>query len=84
MEEKQIGTVTHYYGKLSVGIIELADTLKVGDTIHVKGMHDDFTQKVESMQVEHDTVSEASKGAQVGIKVTSKVHPNDKVYKVSE
>ena len=84
MEEKTIGVVTHYFGKVSVGIIQLEDALKVGDTIHVKGAHDDFTQKIESMQVEHDVVQEAGKGDEVGIKVIQRVHPHDQVLKVIE
>jgi putative protease len=36
MQEKEIGKITHYYGHLSVGIIELSDTLKTGDSIHIK------------------------------------------------
>jgi putative protease len=83
MKEAQIGIVIHYYSNLSVGIIELSDTLKVGDTIHVKGAHDDFTQTVASMQIEHDSVLAAGKGQQAGIKVSGHVHPHDKVYKVS-
>lgn len=84
MEEKLIGKVTHYFGKVSVGIVELEDTLKTGDTIHIKGAHDDFTQEVKSMQIEHERVEEAGAGDVVGIKVNSRVHENDQVYKVSE
>jgi putative protease len=84
MEEKEIGVVTHYFGKISVGIIQLNDTLRVGDTIHIKGIHDDFTQIVESMQIEYKNIEEAKKGEMVGIKVIQKVHPKDKVYKVIE
>lgn len=84
MEEKEIGKVDHFFGKISVGIIELSDTLKVGDTIHVKGAHSDFTQTVDSMQVEHEVVEEAKSGDMVGIKVADRVHENDKVYKVLE
>ena len=82
MEEKEIGKVTHYYGNLSVGIIELTDALKLGETIHIKGHTSDFTQNVESMQVEHANVSEAKSGDVIGIKVTQKVHVGDKVLKV--
>ncbi len=82
MQEKQVGTVTHYYGHLSVGIIELQDVLKIGDTVHIKGHTDDFTEAVESMQIEHANVTEAKKGDVIGIKVTQKVHPHDKVYKI--
>lgn len=62
MEEKQVGVMTHYYGHINVGIIELSDALKVGDTIHVKGHATDFTQAVDSMQVEHAGVQEAKAG----------------------
>jgi putative protease len=83
MQEKEIGKITHYYGHLSVGIIELADALKVGDTIHIQGHSEDFTQAVDSMQIEHKSVSEAKAGDSIGIKVLNKVHPHDKVYKVT-
>ena len=83
MEEKEIGKITHYYSKLSVGLIELTDTLKVGDTIHVKGHSEDFTQQVASMRIEYQDIQEAAAGQTVGVKVDQKVHANDKVYKVS-
>ena len=83
MPEVEIGTITHYYGNISVAIIQLTDTLKVGDNVHIKGHSEDFTQQVSSMQVEHNDVQEAGKGQAVGIKVTQKAHPNDKVFKVT-
>ncbi len=82
MEEKEIGKITHYYGHLSVGIIELSDALKVGETIHIKGHSSDFSQVVDSMQVEHASVTFASPGDVIGIKITDKAHPHDKIYKV--
>jgi len=82
MQEKEIGMVTHYYGRLSVGIVELRDSLKIGDTVHIKGHTDDFTETVESMQIEHADVTEAKAGDLIGINVTQKVHTHDKVYKV--
>ncbi len=83
MEEKEVGKVTHYFGHVGVGIIALSDPLKVGDKIHIKGHACDFTQDVSSMQVEHVVVSEGKTGDAVGIKVTQKVHQNDKVYRVT-
>ncbi|MBM3253861.1 MAG: hypothetical protein FJZ16_06395, partial [Candidatus Omnitrophica bacterium] len=62
MEEREIGAITHYYGHLSVGIVELKDALKVGDSIHIKGHSSDVTQIVDSMQIEHANVQEAKKG----------------------
>lgn len=82
MTEKEIGTITHYFGHVSVGIIALKDTLKVGDKVRIKGHTTDFGQDVSSMQIEHAVVSEAKPGDNVGIKVSQKVHQNDKVYKV--
>jgi hypothetical protein len=83
MEEKKIGVITHYFGHISVGIIKLDAPLKVGDKIHIKGVHDDVAQSVDSMQIEHESVDSADKGAEVGIKVVEKVHPHDEVYLVA-
>lgn len=82
MEEKELGTVTHYFTKIGVGIIKLSDALKIGDTIHFKGHSSDFQQVVESMQVEHNNVQEAKAGDMVGLKVKEHVREHDLVYKV--
>lgn len=81
-KEKMIGVVIHYFGKISVGIIKLKSTLRVGDKIHIKGAHDDFTQIIKSMQVNHKDILQAKKGDEIGIKVPQAVHENDKVYKL--
>ena len=82
-QETLIGRITHYYSHLSVGIIELtAGELKVGDTIHIKGKHTDFTQSVDSIQIEHQNVPHAEKGKVVGIKVKEKVREHDQVFRV--
>lgn len=82
-EEKLIGKIAHYYGRINVGIIELSDALKAGETIHIKGHSSDFTQQISSMQIEHTVITEGKAGDMVGIKVDQKVHPNDEVYKVT-
>ena len=83
-KEKLIGKVTHYFNKISVAVVELEDTLKVGDVIHIKGATTDFTQEVESMQIEHKNVDTAKKGQAIGLKVSQPVRENDNVYKVIE
>ena len=83
MVEKEIGKISHYYDHLNVGIIELTDVLRVGEAIHIKGHSEDFTQTVDSIQIEHASVLEAKAGDSVGIKVLNKVHPHDKVYKIT-
>ncbi len=81
-EERLIGKIAHYYGHINVGIIELSDALKVGDTIHIKGHTSDFTQQISSMQIEHADVNEAKAGDLAGIKLDEKVHEHDSVFKV--
>lgn len=83
MSEKEIGLIDHYYGHINVGIIKLADSLNVGDTIHILGHSSDFTQTVDSMQIEHKNVTSAEKGDYVGIKLSQKVHPGCKIFKVN-
>jgi len=82
--EKEIGVVEHFFGHLSVaGIHITSGELKVGDTIHIKGHTTDFTEKIESMQVEHDSVTTAKPGDHIGIKMVGKCREHDKVYVVS-
>jgi putative protease len=80
-EEKPIGEVTHYFGNIGVMAIELTDTLSVGDTIHIKGHTTDFVTTVDSLQVEHESVTEAVPGQAVGIKVTEKARVGDMAYR---
>ena len=84
MEEQEIGIVDHFFNKISVGMIKLSGLLKVGDTIHIQGKQTDFSQKVESMRIEFDSVIEAKEGDKVGLKVSQPVHSNDVVYRVTE
>jgi len=81
-EGKLIGRVSHYFSKIGVAVIDLSDSLKVGETIRVAGGENDFTQTVESMQAEHQNIQEAKAGDSIGIKVDQKVREDYKVYKV--
>lgn len=81
-EGKLIGKVSHYFSKIGVAVIELSDTLKVGQTIRIVGGETDFTQTVESMEIEHQKVNEAKAGDSVGLKVNQKVREGYKVYKI--
>ena len=81
-EEKLIGKVTHYYGKLGVVIIALAAPLSIGQKVLFKGAHDDFSQTVSDMQYNHQAISQGDAGQEVGIKVEQKVHESDQVFLV--
>ena len=80
----QIGQITHYFDHINVAALVLTEPLHVGDTIHILGHATDFQQKVTSLQIEHRDVSEAKPGDDVGIKVVQKVHPHDKVFKLTD
>ncbi len=82
-EEKPIGKVTHYYGKINVAIIKFNRETKVGESIHFKGPHTDFTQSITSMQYDHKDIEKAKKGQEVGIKADEKVHEGDEVYEAA-
>ena len=81
-EGKLIGKISHYFGNIKVAVIELTEELKVGDKIRVVGGEIDFTQSVESLEVEHQKVKVAKKGDSVGLKVEKKIREGYKVYKV--
>jgi len=82
--EERIGTVTHYFGHLSVAAVRMeSGSLRIGDTIHVVGRTSDFRQRIESMQVEHEPVSEVGAGQEFGLKVTDHARENDIVYKAA-
>ena len=82
-KEKEIGKVSSYFSNVEVAAIKLSGKLKVGDKIHIKGHTTDFEMKVTTMQIERKSVKEAKKGDHIGIKITEKVRPNDKVYLVA-
>ena len=82
MAEKLIGTVVHYYDHVGVAGVVLADTLKVGDTVHFLGHTTDFTETIESMEIDHQSVEKAKKGDDVGIRVIGRARIHDQVYKV--
>jgi translation initiation factor IF-2 len=85
MPEEEIGKVSDYFRKIGVAAIEITQgTISVGDTIRIKGHTTDFTQVLESMQVEHQNVQTAKAGDSIGIKAKDHVRDHDKVYKVTE
>lgn len=77
-----IGRVTNYYGRIGVAVLDLSDALKVGDVVHILGHTTDFTQRVESMEIEHQKVQSVGPGADVALKVVERVRRGDTIYKV--
>jgi putative protease len=80
--KKDIGSVVNYYKNVSAAEIRLWDDLKVGDEIIIEGKTTgSLIQKIESMQIGGNDITEVQKGQNVGINVKDKVRPNDVVYK---
>jgi U32 family peptidase len=82
MEGKLIGEVFNYFEQVGVIAIKLSDGLKLGDTIRIVGGETDYTQIVDSMQIDGKNVTKAKKGDSVGIKVSEKCHKGYKMYKM--
>ncbi len=84
MAEEKIGVIIHYWTNIKVAGLSLTDgDLAVGDTIHIKGHTSDFTQTVDSMQVDSESVEVARAGDDVGIRVVDHAREHDVVFKVT-
>jgi translation elongation factor EF-Tu-like GTPase len=82
MEElREVGKVSHFYNKINVAVIEVKDTISVGDQIFIKGPTTDIKQTVDSMEIEHEKIKQATAGHSVGMKMKGRVRENDIVYK---
>ncbi|MBN1573141.1 MAG: translation elongation factor-like protein [Deltaproteobacteria bacterium] len=82
-EEVKVGEIVKFFAKPSVAAIKVTEGIKVGDELHYRGATTDFTEVVESMEVDNKKVAEAATGSLVGIKVGERVRPGDTVLKTS-
>jgi hypothetical protein len=79
----RIGVVTHFYAQPMVAVVKLeSGTLRVGDRIHIRGHTSDFSQQVESLQIEHAAVEAVGPGDDFGMKVVEHAREHDVVYKL--
>jgi len=82
-KEVLIGKVTHYFPHVRAGAILIErGSIRIGDTVHIKGHTTDFKQSVKSLQINRLAVQKASKGKEIGLRVKARVRINDSVYKV--
>lgn len=81
MPEERVGTVLHFYRKISVAILRLEAPLRVGEMLRIKGAHDDVVFRVDSMQVQHADVPQGTPGQEVGVKVPGRVHEGSVAYR---
>ena len=84
MAEKEIGKVVHYFDKAGVAVVKLSGSLAVGDAIKIAKGDNEFTDIVESMQIEHETITSAQAGQEVAVKISQKTKEGAQVFKVEE
>ena len=84
VEKKMIGKISHFYPKISVAVVDLEDTLRVGDKILIERESGSLEQNVDSIQIEHENIREARKGQSIGLKVNERTREGAKVFKVIE
>jgi putative protease len=82
MGEKEIGTITNYFSKIGVAVIQLTAPLQLGDEIRIRGGERDFQQKAGSLQVEHQPIEKGEAGQEIALKLDEKARPGDKVFKL--
>lgn len=81
--QTKIGSITHYYDRIGVAVMEVLAPIKVGDRIKIKGHEREFEQEIASMQIEHENIKKAKKGDNVGLKIEQPVKKGDEVYKLT-
>jgi putative protease len=82
VKKSPIGKVTNFYSKINVAVIELSAPLKKGDKIAIEGATTDFTQTVQSMQIDRKDIESAQSGQAIGLKVTNRVRIGDTIYRI--
>ncbi len=83
--EFYVGDITHYFQKISVVVVKVVEhPILIGDVIHIRGHSVDFTQKIQSLQVESKDVRFARKGELVGLQVIAPAKPGDKIFKIKK
>ena len=84
MTEQLVGVVTHFFKGPGVAVVKLSDEghIAVGDEVHFLGHTTDFTETIDSMEVEHHKVDKADAGDEIAIKVIDRARQHDQVFKV--
>lgn len=80
----QIAVVTHYYARIGVAVLDITGELHLGDFITIQGHTTDFSQQVNSIELNHRKIQFAGPGMEVAIKVDKPVRRGDQLYRISE
>lgn len=80
VKNNSIGKITHWYDKISVAVIKLNETLKVGDKIKIKHGDQEFKETVTSMELDHEPVKSGKKGQEIAIKLSQKAGESSVIF----
>jgi translation initiation factor IF-2 len=81
---EEAGRVVAFFRIPVVAVIKVTHgSLKTGDRLWLKGHTTDLKQILTSMQIDHQPVLEAKKGAEVGVQVSARARIGDRVYRIA-
>lgn len=83
-EGGQVGKVIHYFDRAMVAVVRLTGDISVGDMVKITRGEEDASQKIESMEVNHEKVQTGKAGDEVAIKLDKESHEGAVVYKTNE
>jgi translation initiation factor IF-2 len=80
-DKEAVAVVKEYFRKPGVAAVEvIRGRVRIGDKVRFRGHTTDFTQEIESMQIDHQEITEAGEGDFVGILVNDRVRENDSMF----
>jgi putative protease len=83
LPSEPIGRVTHYFSKArATAFLIEREGVRLGDTLYFKGHTTNFKQKVESLQIDRQPVSQAGPEEEVGLRTRSRTREHDLVFKL--
>ena len=77
-----VGRVEDYYAHINVIALTLKAPVNIGDHLHVLGHTTNLEQTVDSMQINHQSVTQARANDAVGIKISSRARKGDYVFTI--
>jgi translation initiation factor IF-2 len=77
-----IGRVEQFFDRIGVAAVTLSGDLRVGDIIEIGSEEEAVRQRVSSMQIDREDVTEATVGDDVGIKLVHAVSVGSEVYRI--
>lgn len=79
-DKNLVGKVIHFYDKIGVAVVKLDKPLKVGSKVKFVHGENSFEQSIDSIQLDHNQISQGKKGQEIAIKVDKEAKSGTQVY----